>query len=118
MCELRTLLWTSCMVLLAIAYRNHSLTGAFEKRALPTMRGEGIRPSSDRSSLLTPLAVADRLGCSLSTLANWRCIGRGPPFVKFGTTQQAPVRYRESDLDQWIAANWLPNTSFADWREK
>ena len=33
-----------------------------------------------------------------STLAHWRCEGKGPPFVKLG----GRVAYRGADLNAWI----------------
>ena len=48
-----------------------------------------------------------RLSCgkgikrSPKTLAKYRCVGGGPPFVKFGATD---VRYDEPDLDKWVIA--------------
>ncbi|WP_104119294.1 AlpA family transcriptional regulator [Arthrobacter sp. B1805] len=49
--------------------------------------------------LLTTAAVASRLFLSVGTLQNWRSADRGgPPYVKVG----ARVRYRASDLREWI----------------
>jgi predicted DNA-binding transcriptional regulator AlpA len=58
------------------------------------------------SDLLTPAEVAERLGVSQKTLANWRscpsCAPSGSPrFVKVGRQ----VRYRRSDLERWLDAN-------------
>ena len=33
-----------------------------------------------------------------STMAHWRCEGRGPPFVKIGLK----VAYRGHDLNSWL----------------
>ena len=33
-----------------------------------------------------------------STLASWRCEGRGPAFIKIGSR----VAYRGSDLNEWL----------------
>ena len=35
-----------------------------------------------------------------STLAHWRCQGRGPAFVKLGSR----VAYRGADLNAWLEA--------------
>ena len=35
-----------------------------------------------------------------STMAHWRCEGRGPAFIKVGWR----VAYRGSDLDDWLAS--------------
>lgn len=55
------------------------------------------------TALLTPEDVAVRLKVKESTLAAWRR-GVGPgselPFIKVG----ASIRYRESDLANWLAS--------------
>ncbi len=48
-----------------------------------------IYPASDPALLV--------LG-TYSTLAHWRCEGRGPAFIKIGSR----VAYRGSDLNAWI----------------
>jgi len=50
-------------------------------------------------SLLTPNDVAEILGVSVGTLAQWRHRGHGPRF--YSLTGQA-VRYRRSDVDEWV----------------
>lgn len=50
-------------------------------------------------SLFRPGEVAALLGVPVATLANWRCAGKGPPFLKVGRH----VRYRRGDVDGWIA---------------
>lgn len=49
--------------------------------------------------LYTEAEVAQITGVPIPTLADWRYRRRGPAFVKLG----ARVRYRESDLDAWLA---------------
>lgn len=51
-------------------------------------------------SLLNEKEVAERLGRSVKTVQKDRCYGSGPPFVKVGRL----VRYRESDVDAYLAA--------------
>lgn len=52
-------------------------------------------------ALITPEATAEYLGVRENTLAVWRCTKRvSLPFVKVGRL----VRYRVSDLKQFIAA--------------
>lgn len=58
--------------------------------------------SPDRDGLLAPEAVARLLRVRPHTLANWRALGKGPAYVKFGRT----VRYRESDIARWIHAHY------------
>ena len=51
--------------------------------------------------LLTDQQTADALAVSTGTLANWRCSRlEGPPFIKLGRL----VRYRKSDLEEWLTA--------------
>lgn len=48
--------------------------------------------------LLRPVDVATRIGVPVGTLANWRCDGRGPRYLKVGRH----VRYRVEDLEAWL----------------
>lgn len=50
--------------------------------------------------LVTADAVAEYLDVTPAHLAQMRYMGRGPQFIKFG----AKVRYRMSDVDDWIDA--------------
>lgn len=59
---------------------------------------------------LTPAELAERLGCAPATLAEWRCRGIGPRFLKFGMSKQARVRYSEADVEAWEAASVHENT--------
>jgi len=52
------------------------------------------------SRLLTPEDVAEVTGLSVETLAQWRSQKRGIPYVKISRNC---VRYRQSDLDGWLA---------------
>ena len=51
--------------------------------------------------LLDERELAARLGLSLSTLRNWGVARRGPAYVKVG---MRTVRYREGDIEQFLAA--------------
>ena len=51
--------------------------------------------------LLTPAEASAQLGLTPGALAQLRHTGGGPRFIKL--TAKA-VRYRQSDLDAWIAA--------------
>ena len=57
--------------------------------------------------LLTPEDAGAQLGLSLGALAQLRYTGGGPRFIKL--TARA-VRYRQSDLDAWIAASARTST--------
>ncbi|MGO1198840.1 helix-turn-helix transcriptional regulator [Brachybacterium alimentarium] len=49
--------------------------------------------------LMTANDVADVLGLSTGTLANWRSLNMGPDYVKVG----GRVRYRVSGINAWVA---------------
>jgi predicted DNA-binding transcriptional regulator AlpA len=49
---------------------------------------------------LTETQVSQQTHVSLGTLRRWRLEHRGPHYYKFGSL----VRYAESDLDIWLAA--------------
>jgi hypothetical protein len=56
---------------------------------------------------LTASEVAERIGYSAATLARWRCEGLGPRFVKYGTSQQARVRYPLAEVEAWEASQGI-----------
>ena len=62
-----------------------------------------------QSALIPQGAVALQLGISERTLERKRCDGTGPRFVKVGRA----VRYRESDVAEWLAAQTVRSTSEA-----
>jgi predicted DNA-binding transcriptional regulator AlpA len=57
--------------------------------------------------LLTPHEAAAYLRQAVKTLANWRVLGSGPRFVKYGRS----VRYRQADIDAWLAEKSRTSTS-------
>jgi excisionase family DNA binding protein len=57
-------------------------------------------PVADVPRLLTPEDVAEQTGLSVDTLAQWRSQKKGIPYVKISRNC---VRYRQSDLDGWLA---------------
>lgn len=50
--------------------------------------------------LLSPVEVAEYLGLSVETLAQWRSERRGLAFVKLARNR---VAYRQEDLSKWLA---------------
>lgn len=60
------------------------------------------------NNLMTPKQAADYLVLSDTTLAKWRCQGGGPAFLKYSARC---VRYRQADLDAWLAARQAAHTS-------
>jgi hypothetical protein len=53
----------------------------------------------DHRTYLKPLAVAEKLGVTIGTLANWRWRGAGPAYYAIG----GMVRYCDQEVDAWIA---------------
>lgn len=47
--------------------------------------------------------AAKLLGVSAKTLANWRCLGKGPTYIRLGNSPRAQVLYRYEDLDAWLS---------------
>lgn len=57
---------------------------------------------STQDKLLSPAEAASYLSVRRATLDVWRCLGKGPGYVKITEGQSGRVRYRLSDLDRWI----------------
>jgi predicted DNA-binding transcriptional regulator AlpA len=55
--------------------------------------------SHSTNELLSQRQVAMRLGVSARTIEGWRARGVGPPFLRLSARA---VRYRSSDLEQWL----------------
>jgi excisionase family DNA binding protein len=51
-------------------------------------------------TLLTETEVSKQLRVSLAALRKWRVMKKGPQFLKVGSL----VRYRQADVDQWLAS--------------
>ena len=52
--------------------------------------------------------AAAYLRISVSSLTKWRITGYGPKYIRIGPKA---VRYRQEDLDAWMAENVVSNTS-------
>ncbi len=48
--------------------------------------------------------AAEFLAVPEATLISWRSRGGGPPYIKFGSSRQATVRYSFADLRKWLEA--------------
>ncbi len=55
--------------------------------------------------LLSAEDISAITGLSVDTLAQWRSQKKGIPFVKLSRNV---VRYRQCDLDAWLAARIIP----------
>ena len=73
---------------------------------------DAIRAAYLPYQLLRPEQLAQLLGLSIKTLANWRCLGRGPKPAKLGPSRGAPVRYAVEDILLWLdeLTCWPGNT--------
>ena len=60
------------------------------------------------TKLLTTDEVAEMTGLSRETLAQWRWLKKEIPFVRLGTKC---VRYRQSDIDEWLGKRLVSVTS-------
>jgi predicted DNA-binding transcriptional regulator AlpA len=60
--------------------------------------------------LLTSKQFAGQAGLSVRTLERLRSSGLGPKFCKLGHS----VRYRESDVIEWLASQTVRSTSEAE----
>ncbi len=58
--------------------------------------------------LLKEAQAAEFLHFSTRALQNWRCRGGGPQYIRISSRS---VRYRLSDLVDWITARLRSNTS-------
>jgi predicted DNA-binding transcriptional regulator AlpA len=64
-----------------------------------------LGPLPDAPEILRAEEVAQRLGVSPKTLANWRWRGIGPAFVKFGEARgRGVIRYEAKDIEVWLAS--------------
>lgn len=61
--------------------------------------------------LLNNAQAASLLGIMPNTLKFWRHKGRGPSFVKYGSSPQAGVAYDEADVIAWRDAHKFSSTS-------
>ncbi len=60
-------------------------------------------------TIMPPTEAAEYVGLSESMMAKLRCLGGGAEYFKLGRA----VRYRQDDLDAWLAGRRVRNTSDA-----
>jgi len=60
--------------------------------------------------LLSPKLAAQLVGLSVKTLANMRCAGNGPQFIRYGG-KRGRINYRSSDLITWRDSHLRSSTS-------
>lgn len=81
-----------------------SATSRVEKHSRQVRTTKDLNPDP----LLTEAEAAAYLNYRPRTLASWRLSGRGPRFLAVSRTS---VRYRRSDLDEWIESKVRRSTS-------
>ena len=52
--------------------------------------------------IYTPERLAEELGVSPRTLAEWRMKRTGPSFVRLGVGERSSIRYRDKDVRTWL----------------
>ena len=75
------------------------------------LRGDSDSRSAEAAvttKLLTTEDVAEMTGLSPETLAQWRWLRKEIPFVRLG---KKCVRYRQIDIDAWLAKRLVSVTS-------
>lgn len=60
--------------------------------------------------LLSTAQVAKLLGLSPQTLRLWRCLGKGPRYLRFGGLKSRAF-YCLTDIDDWMQAHRYISTS-------
>lgn len=65
------------------------------------------------TTLLNTEAAASALGISPVTLKIWRCKGKGPRFIKLGSSPRDRVVYDPAVVEAWKAARTFASTSAA-----
>ncbi len=68
-----------------------------------------LRPLPER--LLTSTETAEILGLRPQTLRVWRLRGRGPRYVRLGSTSRSRVAYRFSEVQAWLDTHTFNSTS-------
>lgn len=83
------------------------VSGNIPRRLQPAT---AILDSDTREPLITTAQAAELLALSPRSLEGYRRKGGGPTFV---TLSRNVVRYRRSDLDNWVSSRAAPHTAKA-----
>jgi hypothetical protein len=65
----------------------------------------------DLDDLLTNKQCAALLKIKATSLEIKRIRGTSPPYIKLGTSKQAPIRYLRSEVMKWLAEQSYASTS-------
>lgn len=60
-----------------------------------------------KTTYLTPKQLSELIQVPVSVLAQWRCRGQGPVFMKLGGKH---VRYSRETVESWLRKNQRPST--------
>jgi len=60
---------------------------------------------------LTSPQLARLLGRKPQTIRAWRLRGTGPSYVRLGNGPKAPVVYRRTDVEEWLAERTYRHTA-------
>ena len=63
------------------------------------------------TTLLSSADAAASLGISPVTLKIWRCKGKGPRFIKLGSSPRDRVVYDPAEIEAWKRARTFVSTS-------
>ncbi len=61
--------------------------------------------------LLTATKAAGMLGVKPQTLARWRMDGRGPRFIRLGSTAKSRTAYTQAEIERWLDSHTATSTS-------
>jgi predicted DNA-binding transcriptional regulator AlpA len=61
--------------------------------------------------LLTATKAAGLLGVKPQTLARWRMDGRGPRFIRLGSTPKSRTAYTPAEIERWLDSHTATSTS-------
>ncbi len=59
---------------------------------------------------ITQARLQELLGVSRQTLHRWRATGKGPAVVRLAG-ERGHIRYRQEDVDSWLAARRIAEVS-------
>lgn len=99
--------WATCALVAAEKPQFSCLFCHVETQNEKEIDMQMMTQTKPETTIMNVQQAAGYLGLAVSTLNKWRCHGGGPVFVKMGRA----VRYRLSDLDQFIADMTKASTS-------
>lgn len=53
----------------------------------------------------SPAELAVQLSVSIETLAQWRWLNQGPPFIRIGHGQRKLIRYPDTGVAAWLGSH-------------